>query len=246
MGKASAVGALGLLLWKLKTFLLLALTKGKALLFGLTKMQTLLSMFLSMGFYWTLWGWKFAVGFVLSIYVHEMGHVMALRRLGIAATAPMFIPGVGAFIRAKQYPATPSDDAEVGLAGPLWGMGAALGCLAMAAVTDSAYWVALAHVGGWVNLFNLLPIWQLDGGRGFNALTRKQRWWMVGILLAAWALSGVGLLLLLVLGAVFRAVRGVQAEREDRGAFVKYALLVAVLAWLSTLGLELPGHASDL
>src|SRR2546430_4861243 len=84
-------------------------------------------MLLSAGVYWTIWGWKFALGVVLSIYVHEMGHVQALQRYGIKATAPMFIPGVGAVVRLKQYPADRREDARVGLAGPLWGRPAAAG-----------------------------------------------------------------------------------------------------------------------
>jgi len=79
---------------------------------------------LSASLYWTIWGWKFALGVVLSIYIHEMGHVQALQRYGIKATAPMFIPGLGAVIRLKQYPADAREDARVGLAGPLWGLGA--------------------------------------------------------------------------------------------------------------------------
>jgi len=123
-GAAGGLGALGVLLAKFKFALLFVITKAKLLLLGLTKASTLLSMLLSMGVYWTLWGWKFAAGFVVSIYIHEMGHVQALTHYGIKATAPMFIPGVGAFIRLKQYPTDRREDARVGLAGPIWGAGA--------------------------------------------------------------------------------------------------------------------------
>src|SRR6266516_2378935 len=102
-GAAGGLGAIGVLLAKFKFALVFVLTKAKLLLLGLTKASTLFSMLLSMGVYWTIWGWKFALGFVASIYIHEMGHVQALTRYGIKATAPMFIPGVGAFIRLKQY-----------------------------------------------------------------------------------------------------------------------------------------------
>src|SRR5213076_3474994 len=94
----------------------------RAHLLGLTKAITFVSMLLSAGVYWTIWGWKFAVGVVLSIYVHETGHTQALQRYGIQATAPMFIPGIGAVIRLKQYPTDAREDARVGLAGPLWGL----------------------------------------------------------------------------------------------------------------------------
>jgi hypothetical protein len=100
--------------------LFFVLTKGKLLFLGLTKAGTLFSMLAAFGVYWTVWGWPFALGLVASIYVHEMGHVAALRRYGIAASAPMFLPGVGAYVRMKQRPADPVEDARVGLAGPVW------------------------------------------------------------------------------------------------------------------------------
>src|ERR1051326_5804830 len=103
-GRFAKIGAGGVAAWKFKTILLLGLTKGKLLLLGLTKMSTLLSMLAMFGTYWFAYGWPFAAGLVLSIYVHEMGHVIALRRYNIAATAPMFIPFFGAFVRMKQYP----------------------------------------------------------------------------------------------------------------------------------------------
>ena len=124
-------------------------------------------MLLSMGVYWTAWGWRFALGLVLSIYIHEMGHVAALQRYGIKATAPMFIPGFGAMVRLNQYPANPAEDARVGLAGPLWGLGAAVFAYAVFLATAIPFWAAIARTGALINLFNLLPIWQLDGGRGY-------------------------------------------------------------------------------
>src|SRR5437016_2211797 len=172
---AAGLGALGALLAKFKFALVFVLTKAKLLLLGLTKASTLFTMLLSAGVYWAAWGWKFALGVVLSIYVHEMGHVQALQRYGIKATAPMFIPGVGAVVRLKQYPASPREDARVGLAGPLWGLGAAAAAYAAYIGTGGGIWAAIAHFGAWVNLFNLVPVWQLDGGRGFRALTRRQR-----------------------------------------------------------------------
>src|SRR4029079_13484890 len=92
---------------------------------------TVLSMLLSLGVYWTAWGWKFALGIVLSIYVHEMGHVIVLGRYGFRATAPMFIPGLGALVRLRQHVVNPREDAEIGLAGPIYGLGAALVALGL-------------------------------------------------------------------------------------------------------------------
>ena len=146
------------------------LTKAKFLLLGLTKASTLFSMLLSMGVYWAAFGWPFAVGLVLSIYVHEMGHVYLLTRFGVKAEAPMFIPGLGAVIRLRQSFTDPRQDALVGLAGPIWGLGAAIWGPGPGTATGEPYFLAIARLGAWINLFNLIPIWQLDGGRAFRAL----------------------------------------------------------------------------
>ena len=241
MGKLAGLGAVGLLLWKFKAVLAFALTKGKLVLLGLTKTSTLLSMLLSAGLYWTIWGWQFAVGLVLSIYLHEMGHVIALRRLGIAATAPMFIPGLGAFIRAKQYPATPAEDAEVGLAGPIWGLGAAAACWGVGAAFDAPLFLALARFGAWVNLFNLLPVWQLDGGRGLRALDRPQRWIAAAIVGGMLLLTSEMLLIMLLIAIVGRAAFEPPPQQGSKPVLVTYAALVLALGWLTTL--HVPGAA---
>jgi len=231
---AAGVGALGALLFKFKFALVFVLTKAKLLLFGLTKAGTLLSMLLSAGVYWTIWGWKFAFGVVLSIYVHEMGHVEALQRYGIKATAPMFIPGIGAVIRLKQYPAEPREDARVGLAGPLWGLGAALAAYAVYRATGIGVWGAIAHFGAWVNLFNLVPVWQLDGARGFRSLTRYQRCIAVAVIAVTWVATSEGLLLLLGLAAAAAAF-GRAPQEPDHTALAQYAFLVAVLSLMSRI-----------
>ncbi len=238
-GKRSAgLGALGLFLWKFKFVFGFVLTKGKFLLFGLTKSSTFFSMLLAAGVYWTVWGWKFALGIVGSIYVHEMGHVAALQRYGIKASAPMFIPGFGAFVRLKQYPSSAREDARVGLAGPIWGLGAAAAAYGIYLVSGHGSWAAIAKFGAWINLFNLMPVWQLDGSRGFRAMTKQQRWFAVTAIGAAWFFTGDGLLFLVGLVAVLRAL-GEAAEKPDQLALGQYVLLVATLAALSSI--EVPG-----
>jgi len=111
-----------------------------------------------------------------------MGHVAMLRRYGIRASAPMFIPGLGALVRLEQYPHTPAEDARVGLAGPMWGLGAAAIAWGVYTLTGWPAWGAIARVGAWINLFNLIPVWQLDGSRAFVALCRSERWVAVGAL----------------------------------------------------------------
>src|SRR5579871_1925028 len=126
--------------------LLGVLAKGKTLLFGLANLKTMLSMLAFAGVYWGLYGWKLAVGFVLTIYIHEMGHVIELNKYGIPASAPMFIPGFGAFISMRGHSITRVQDARVGLAGPIYGLGAALVCFICGNILASKYWMALAHI----------------------------------------------------------------------------------------------------
>jgi Zn-dependent protease len=242
LGKAglAGVGTLGLIVWKFKFLAVLLLTKAKFLLLGLTKASTFLSMLLSMGVYWTAFGWRFAVGLVLSIYVHEMGHVYLLRRYGVKAEAPMFIPGLGAVIRLRQAFIDPRQDALVGLAGPLWGLGAALACLAAGVATGAPIWIAIARLGAWINLFNLIPIWQLDGGRAFRALSRSGRWFAVLAMAVAWSLTEESLLVLLMIGGVFRTVSDPAPPRSDGQVLARYVLLIGVLSALTLLPVQLP------
>ena len=226
----AALGPVGLLLWKFKFLLVIAFTKGKLLLLGLTKASTFLSMLASMGVYWTAWGLPFAAGFVVSIYIHEMGHVAALRRYGIAAPAPMFIPGFGALIRLRQMPANPREDARVGLAGPLWGLGAAIAAYVIAVFGGGGLWAAIAKTGAWINLFNLLPVWHLDGSRGFAPLSRRDRWTIALAFAVAWAITADGLLVLLLVVAIARAAAGEAPAERDRSTLVRFVAIIIALA----------------
>lgn len=219
--------------------ILLMITKGKWLLLGLTKLPTLVSMFAALGVYWTLWGWQFALGFVLSIYIHEMGHVYELQRRGIPASVPLFIPGFGAVIFSRQRFTHPADDARIGLAGPLWGLGAALACWGLFAVTGNALFAALRHVGSLLNIFNLLPIWSLDGSRGLRGLSRPLRMALTAITAGvaiftgnvfAWLIAGILLVRLFV-------VRGQEPDiaEPDWFVFALFVGLVVSLAWIANI-----------
>jgi Zn-dependent protease len=230
-----SLGLLGLFVWKFKFLFAFALTKGKFLLLGLTKASTFFSMLLAMGVYWSIWGWKFALGFIAMIYVHEMGHVAALRQLGIRADAPMFIPGLGAFVRMKQYPASAREDARVGLAGPLWGLGAAAVCYAIYLLFEQPIFAAFAHAGAVLNLFNLIPVWQLDGSRGMRPLARRGRLVLTAIILLGYVFTAEGMLLLLALVCAWRCFDGTAPARSDKRTFIEFALIVSLLAALSVV-----------
>lgn len=154
--------------------LLFLVTKGKILLLGLTKAGALLSMFAFLGIYWRMWGWALAAGLVVSIYLHELGHVVALRRYGIPVSAPMFVPGFGAFVRHGVLP-TARIGSRVALAGPAAGLFAALLALLLHQLTGNDFWAAIAHLGAIINLGNLIPVWQLDGARAVTPLAAWER-----------------------------------------------------------------------
>lgn len=207
----------------------IVLAKAKFLLIGLTKLGTLSSMLVFLGVYWGLYGWKFALGFVVCIYIHEMGHVWLLARYGIKASAPMFIPGVGALVRLKQAPANVHEDARVGLAGPVWGTGAALAAWGVELATGAPIWGAIAHTAAWLNLFNLLPVWQLDGGRGAVALSALQRRVLVLVIIGSYVLTKEPLLILVGLGAVWQAFRPAPRD-HDWSVLLLFSALVAGLS----------------
>jgi Zn-dependent protease len=159
-------------------------SKAKLLFLALIKVKavtTLGTMFISIVAYGLAFGWPFAVGFVLLLFVHEMGHVIQLRREGVEASAPVFIPFLGAVISAKSLGKDAVAEARVGLAGPILGTIGTLIPLAIYLATDSDLWRALAYVGFFINLINLLPVLPLDGGRAMAVLGPKV--WIAGILI---------------------------------------------------------------
>ena len=232
---AAGLGAAGLLLWKFKVFALLLLTKGKFLLLGLTKASTFFSMLLSLGVYWTAFGWKFALGLVLSIYIHEMGHVVMLRKYGFKATGPLFLPGLGAVILLKQQPANPREDAAIGLAGPIYGLGAAAAALLLWYLTGKPIFGAIGTIGAWINLFNLLPVWTLDGGRAFRVFSRSEKWIAAAAAGAAYLVAPDGMLLLLLIVVAGRALAGREHGPGDRRAITQYVLLTVTLSLICVL-----------
>src|SRR5262249_52235521 len=139
----------------------------------------------------------------------------ALARYGIPASPPMFIPGLGALVRLKQHPASPREDARVGLAGPIWGLGAALVALGLYAWTGKPLWAAVARSGAWINLFNLIPVWQLDGSRGIQTLNRMQVWMLAFLTAVMWMVVEDGMLILLALVLAFRAITKRDADRSE-------------------------------
>ena len=204
-----------------------------------TKISTLLTMFVAIWAYAMFFGLPFAVGFVLLIFVHELGHGLVMQRLGIRAGAPVFIPFVGAVIAMKSLPRDAYVEALVGIGGPVLGSAGALVCLIVAWLSGSPLWYALAYTGFLINLFNLIPVSPLDGGRIVGVVSR---WlWLagyavgIGAFLVTWSpiLALILLLGLFTLGPTLRGPRKdyFKVDPNKRVAIgVAYFVLLALLA----------------
>jgi Zn-dependent protease len=156
-GIAGGIAAALLAAWAYGKWVLLALLKFPA-------MATLLSGLVAVGAYALLFPWQVAVGFVLMILVHEMGHVLEIRRQGLRATAPIFVPLLGAAIFMREHPATPIKQAHIAIAGPIAGTLAAIVALFLYGSTHNSIFLVLAYLGFWINLLNMIPFGMLDGG----------------------------------------------------------------------------------
>jgi Zn-dependent protease len=222
--------------------------KFLGLLAGVLKLKTLASMIISVALYATQWGWAFAVGLVLLIFVHETGHWIVLRHEKIPAGAPVFIPFLGAFIAMRGLPRDAFVEAKVGIGGPILGSLGAWAVLAAGLASGNHLLVTLGHVGILINLFNLIPVSPLDGGRIAGAFTRGL--WIAGYALgvAAFVATLSPLLLLVLAVGLFtmwqrlrHPIPGYDAiPRGQRLAIgAAYAVLVIALSLTLPIGLQL-------
>jgi len=163
--------------------------KLKFLLLPLLKFLPILlksggTMLLMIWIYTRMWGWQFGVGFVLLLLVHECGHLLVAKKLGLKVGAPVFIPFMGAFIALKEAPRNAWIEACVGIGGPMLGSLGALASNSLGEIFDAPIFIALAWFGYFLNLFNLTPVGMLDGGRIVTALSR---WlWLPGFAALLW------------------------------------------------------------
>ena len=243
-GKAAA-GAAG-------AAVLFVLGKAKffGLLAGVVKFKTLATMLLSIGAYAIEWGWLFAIGFVLLIFVHEMGHAVAMRREGIPAGAPVFIPFVGAFIAMQGQPRNAAVEARVAMAGPVAGSIVAWATLWAGHALEMPLLQALGRTAVLINLFNLVPVPPLDGGRIVTAFTRT--YWVIGYavgIVALLASRSPILLLVLIVGLWSVAQRwrnpgseydALTSRQRALIALAYAALVLGLVATLSVGGAEGP------
>ena len=206
------------------------------LLAGAGKLKTVLSALAFLGVYWAAYGWKFALGIVVSIYIHEMGHVAAFRSNGIPVSAPMFIPGLGAFVRGARRADTVGQDARISLAGPLWGLAAAFAALVVGLYFRSQVMLAIATTGAWINLLNLIPVAIFDGAGAFRALARVQRGTIAGAAGLLFWVTGDLILLIVAAGALFKVFTHDSPQEQDNGVLFQF---IAIMTALSLIVLAL-------
>jgi Zn-dependent protease len=139
------------------------LAKAKAFLFTVFKLKFLFSFATFIGLYWAMWGPKFGIGFAVLILIHELGHFVEIKRRGLPVDMPVFLPGLGAYVRWQAIGVSQETRAAISLAGPLAGFLSAAVCAAVGLKTESPIWLALARTGAWFNILNLIPVWVLDG-----------------------------------------------------------------------------------
>jgi Zn-dependent protease len=206
------------------------LAKSKVLLTAVFKLKFLLSFVAFVGIYWAAFGMKFGIGFALLILLHEMGHFVDIKRRGLPAEMPVFLPGLGAYVRWQAIGVSLETRAAVSLAGPLAGFLAALACAALWWQTGSPFWAALARAGAVLNLLNLIPVWVLDGGQAVLALSKVERIVLLTACLALWLVLGENMFFLVALGAGYQVFfGGVVPLRPSRATTIYYAAVLTAL-----------------
>ncbi len=225
---SSALAALGALLAKFWV----TIKAGLLLLPNVKFLGTAATALVSVAAYSLFWGWTFALGFVILMFVHEMGHVIQLRREGIRASAPMFIPFMGAAVVMKEMPDDALAEARVGLAGPVLGTAGAAICLLIAEATNSDFLRALAYVAFFLNLINLIPVVPFDGGRAMAAMAPA--FWFVGLaaMVALFFIADNPFLLIFIVFGGMETKRRWRARRTRSLEQAAYYRVSPVNRWL--------------
>jgi Zn-dependent protease len=222
--------------------LAILLLKGKSLL-ALFNLKFLLTLGAFVAFYWAAYGPKFGVGFAILILVHEMGHFIDIKRRGLPAEMPVFLPGLGAYVRWTALGVTTRTRALVSLAGPLAGCIGAAVCALLWAETGNGIWIGLASISALLNVLNLIPVWVLDGGQAIQPLNKTERIVLACAALLLAAIFGQPVLLLVAAGATYRAFAKDTPAAPNRGVLAYYLLILTALALVLRLAPPQPLHS---
>jgi Zn-dependent protease len=214
--------------------ILVLLAKSKVLL-SLFKLKFLFSLGAFLGFYWVAFGVKFGVGFAILILIHEMGHYIDIKRRGLSADMPVFLPGFGAYVRWQAAGVSKQTRAGVSLAGPLAGSLCATICAVVWWKTGDALWAALAWSGAWLNAMNLIPIWILDGGQATLALGKTERWILLTASLLLWLVLHQSVFVLVAGGMTWRLFTRDMAPNPSRSIATYYTAVLASLGVVMSL-----------
>jgi Zn-dependent protease len=207
----------------------LALAKGKVLL-SLFNLKFILSLAAFMGVYWGLFGAKFGIGFAVLILIHEMGHFIDVRRRGLPAEMPVFLPGLGAYVRWRALGVSQKTRSAVSLAGPLAGWISAAACLVIWWKTGSGVMAALARASAWLNVLDLIPVWALDGGQAILALDKSERLILLTVTMALWLFMGESVFFLVALGIAWRLFTKDMPRQPSRSTTAYFATVLTLLA----------------
>ena len=206
------------------------LAKSKVLLTAIFKLKFLLSFVAFIGIYWAAFGMMFGIGFAVLILIHEMGHFIDIKRRGLPAEMPVFLPGLGAYVRWQALGVPLETRAAVSLAGPLAGFFAALACAVLWWQTGNPLWAALARAGAVLNLLNLIPVWVLDGGQAALALSKTERIVLLTACLALWLVLGENMFFLVALGFGYQVFfAGHLPARPSRATTIYFAAVLTAL-----------------
>ena len=210
---------------------------------ALLKFKSLLSFVAFFGLYWARWGPRFGIGFASLVLIHEMGHFIDIKRRGLPADMPMFLPGFGAYVKWNALGVSLETRSAISLAGPLAGWFAAAICAGLWFRTDYGLWAALARTGAWFNALNLIPLWIFDGSSATNALSKFERAVVLLISAALGYALGQWVFGLVALGMGIRLF-----TRDDPPESNNYiaAYFVAVLTALAIVLWLVPGHGAGL
>ena len=217
----------------------LFLLKIKSMLFLLFKLKFLLSLVAFFGIYWALFGWQFAVGFTACLFIHEMGHYVAVKRRGLKADLPVFLPMMGAYVRWYSQGVPLEDLASISLAGPMYGLVAAVACYGLFVGTHLPIFMVLVYVGAWINFLNLMPVLGLDGAQATFALSRLQRGLIAATCAVLFGLTITNgdlfgqttqwIFLIVGLGMTWRCFTHDEPEKPSTKTFLYFQALILVL-----------------
>ena len=207
----------------------IVLAKSKGLFLAIFKLKFLFSFASFLAIYASLFGWRYGVGIGVCILIHEMGHYIDIKRRGLPAEMPVFLPGLGAYVKWNALGVTLRQIAQISLAGPLAGWIAAACCFLIYFQTHNPIWAALARTGAILNILNLIPVAILDGGKAANALGQVERMGLLAAALALWLYTTENIFFLVSAGVVWRLFTKDKPAQDDWNTWFYYVALLAAL-----------------